>query len=237
MKPLSILHLYPNEMNTYGDHGNVLTLARRMAWHGYAPKLYYHHPRKALPPKVDIVIGGGGQDSAQADVQADILRIASGLRKLADAGVPMLMVCGTYQLFGHKFITQTGQEIKGIGIFDAETIAGPKRMIGNAMVETQFGMLYGFENHSGKTILGANQASFGQVLRGKGNNGRDKTEGARVNNVFGSYLHGPLLPNNPAFCDELIKLAAKNRYGSFKSRKLDDSLAELARSAARHRHY
>jgi CobQ-like glutamine amidotransferase family enzyme len=237
MSDIHILHLYPNEMNTYGDHGNALTLKRRLEWHGYKPIIHHHHPGSTLPKRIDIVIGGGGQDSAQTDVQKDILRIGKQLHKLAEARVPMLMVCGTFQLFGHRYLTHTGEEVKGIGIFDAETIGGPVRMIGNVMAQSDYGRLFGFENHSGQTNLGANQQPFGRILRGKGNNGRDKTEGARIHNVFGTYLHGPFLPNNPVFCDELIKLAAVNRYGGFTPNPINDNLAELARSAARRRHY
>ncbi len=237
MKQIDILHLYPNELNTYGDHGNALTLNRRLEWHGFEPVFHYHHPESGLPKQIDLVIGGGGQDSAQSDVQADILRIGDKFHQLAQAHVPMLLVCGTYQLFGHRFITYRGEEIKGIGIFDVETIAGSKRMIGNVMVKSEFGILFGFENHSGKTFLGSDQAALGKVLRGGGNNGKDKTEGARTMNVFGTYLHGPFLPNNPQFCDELIKIAAHNRYGEFMPAVIDDGLAQLTRSGAQRRKY
>ena len=237
MSDIHILHLYPNEMNTYGDHGNVLALIRRLQWHGYTPIVNHHHPGSTLPKQVDIAIGGCGQDSAQTDVQKDILRLGERLHELAEAKVPMLMVCGTFQLFGHRYITHTGEEVKGISIFDAETIGGPVRMIGNVMAQSDYGRLYGFENHSGQTYLGPSQQPFGRVLRGKGNNGRDKTEGARSHNVFGTYLHGPFLPNNPHFCDELIKMAVVNRYGGFTPKSIEDSLVELARSAAHRRHY
>ena len=237
MKSINILHLYPNEMNTYGDHGNALTLVRRISWHGYRPVVNHHHPGGSLPEQIDLVIGGGGQDSAQADVQTDILRIGPQLKELAKNYVPMLMVCGTYQLFGKRYITHKGAEVKGIGIFDAETFGGAKRMIGNVMVKSDFGILFGFENHSGSTKLGPDQEPLGQVLRGKGNNGQDKTEGAITGNVFGTYLHGPFLPNNPVFCDELIKLAAMNRYGEFEPIEINDTLAEMARSGAEHRQY
>src|SRR5579862_9653240 len=237
MKQLHILQLYPNELNTYGDHGNAQVLQRRIEWHGLEPVIHYHHPSAKLPETIDLVIGGGGQDSAQADVQSDILKIGDDLHKLASSGVPMVLICGTYQLFGQRFVTQSGEEIKGIGIFNLETIAGPKRMIGNVMVKSDFGILFGFENHSGQTFLGKNQAPLGKVVRGGGNNGRDKTEGARTNNVFGTYMHGPFLPNNPLFCDELIKIAAQNRYGEFTLKEVDDSLSLAARSNARHRKY
>lgn len=237
MSQLHVLHLYPNELNTYGDHGNALTLMRRAEKHGLKPVAHHHHPGSKLPADIDIVIGGGGQDSAQADVQADILKIGDSLHQLASKGVPMLLICGTYQLFGHRYTTHTGEEVKGISIFDLETAGGDKRMIGNVMVKSDFGVLFGFENHSGQTFLGENQAPLGKVLRGGGNNGKDKTEGARTNNVFGTYMHGPFLPNNPQFCDELIKIAAQNKNPYFELSVVDDSLSQIVRANARRRSY
>jgi lipid II isoglutaminyl synthase (glutamine-hydrolysing) len=237
MTKIHILHLYPNELNTYGDHGNALVLRKRSRQHGFEPQTHFHHPGGKLPSQVDIVIGGGGQDSAQADVQNDILRIGDKLHELSEAAIPMILICGTYQLFGDMFITAAGLKVKGIGIFSAETFGGQKRMIGNVMIRSDFGTLYGFENHSGQTFLKNGQLPLGKVLRGGGNNGKDKTEGARTNNVFGTYMHGPFLPNNPAFADELIRLAAIKKNIELDATRIDDSLADLARASARRRLY
>jgi len=235
---LHILHIYPNEMNTYGDRGNLLTLVKRAEWHGLEPVVHYYSAGDEFPEDVDIVLGGGGQDSAQDDIQADILKIGDKLKALVNQGVPMLMVCGTYQLFGNRFVTLDGKEIKGIGIFDAETIGGPNRLIGNVEVKTlDFGVLYGFENHSGKTFLGKNQKPLGTVARGAGNNGDDKTEGARTMNAIGTYCHGPLLPNNPALADGIIRLALSNKNAEFDLKPIDDTLADHSRQNAAHRKY
>lgn len=237
-RTLDIVYLYPNQMNTYGDRGNVLALVRRCEWYGYTPIIRHHHADSDPPRAADIVLGGGGQDSAQANIQQDIQKIARWLHKLAAGQTPMLMVCGTYQLFARRFVTQDGRQIQGIGIFDAETFGSSERLIGNVSVKTDFaGPLFGFENHSGRTYLGRGQQPLGQVIRGNGNNGKDKTEGARTNNVFGTYLHGPILPNNPAFADLLIHIAATNKYGLFEGGSLDDSAATLARASALKRRY
>jgi CobQ-like glutamine amidotransferase family enzyme len=238
MTKIHIVHIYPNEMNTYGDRGNLLTLTRRAEWHGLEPVVHYYHAGDKLPKDIDIVLGGGGQDSAQGAIQDDIVRIGSDLHKLVEANVPMLMVCGTYQLFGNRFITHDGQEIKGIGIFDVETIGGSKRLIGNAAVETaDFGTLYGFENHSGRTMLLGSQQPLGKVVRGNGNNGDDKTEGARTCNAIGTYLHGSLLPNNPELADRLLTLALQRRGIDPAFEPIDDTLAVLARKNAQTRNY
>lgn len=234
-RELKVLHLYPNEMNIYGDWGNVLTILKRAEWHGYAPKLVEHHPGKALPKDIDIIIGGGGQDSGQDAVQEDLLKIGDQLHKLADADVPMLMICGMYQLFGRFFKTVDGKTLQGIGIFAAETHGGPKRLIGNTVTETPFGELIGYENHSGLTLLDDEQPALGRIIRGAGNNGQDKTEGAIYRCVFGSYLHGSLLPKNPVFADALIEAAAIHRYGNFEPTVIEDRFAEMARAVAKKR--
>jgi CobQ-like glutamine amidotransferase family enzyme len=235
---LHIVHIYPNEMNTYGDRGNLLTLVKRAEWHGLEPVVHYYSAGDPFPNEVDIVLGGGGQDSAQDDIQTDILKIGDKLHALVAAGVPMLMVCGTYQLFGKRFVTVDGTEIKGIGVFDVETLGGPKRLIGNIAVETQeFGMLYGFENHSGKTMLGQGQRELGKVTRGNGNNGDDRTEGARTKNAIGTYCHGPLLPNNPRLADGLIKLALQRKGVDMNLHPIDDALADASRANAEKRKY
>lgn len=231
-KTLTILHLYPREMNIYGDWGNVLTLKRRAEWHGYSVAVVEHHPGKSFPSDVDIVVGGGGQDSGQGVVKDDLLKIAAELKALADDNVPMLMICGLYQLFGRFFLTAQGEKIPGIGIFAMETHAGPTRLIGNTVTKTPFGDLIGYENHSGLTILDDDQPALGRVIKGAGNNGKDKTEGAIYKCVFGSYLHGSLLPKNPAFADALLEAAAHRKYGRFEPAIIEDRFAEQARRIA-----
>lgn len=235
-KRIRILQLYPRDMNIYGDWGNVLTIKQRLKWHGYTPEVIEYNPGDVFPTDIDIVIGGGGQDSGQFVVQEDLSIIADHLRTLADAGTPMLVICGLYQLFGNFFKTKDGQIIQGIGIFDIETHGGPERLIGNIVTQSdQFGDIIGYENHSGLTYLSSTVDPLGKVIRGAGNNGRDEFEGARIKNVIGSYLHGSLLPKNPAIADWLIETAVTNRYGEFSPSVIDDKLAEQARAIARTR--
>lgn len=232
-RTITILQLYPRDMNIYGDNGNVQVLVKRAQWHGLKPILIAYNPGDKLPEDVDIIVGGGGQDSGQDKVQADLQNIASNLHAFAERGVPMLMICGLYQLFGKFFRTQDGHTIKGIGILDVETHAGPERLIGNITTQSkQFGEIVGYENHSGQTFLGANVTSLGMVRKGAGNNGQDDTEGARYRNVIGTYLHGSLLPKNPAIADWLIEQAATRKFGEFVPSVVDDRFAKLARENA-----
>lgn len=223
-----LMHLYPREMSIYGDLGNTRALASRLRWHGYTPQVHDHHPGAPWPEQVDLIVGGGGQDSGQARVQEDLAAQADRLRGLAADGVPMLMICGMYQLFGQAFVTVDGRRLPGLGILQVTTTGNQTRMIGPVVLDTPVGQVVGYENHSGATVLSPGQEPFGRVLHGKGNNGSDGTEGARTDNVIGSYLHGPILPANPGLADHLLQLAATRATGGWEPGEVDDTLAEQA---------
>lgn len=235
-KPITVLQLYPRDMNIYGDQGNLQVLVRRLEWYGYAPTIISYNVGDTLPKEVDIVIGGGGQDSGQLKIHADLLKIGPTLKQWAENGTPMLMVCGLYQLFGHFFRTLNNVMIEGIGILDIETYGTNERLIGNIISTSDaFGDIYGYENHSGQTYLGENTKPFAAVIKGAGNNSKDGHEGAIYKNVIGTYLHGSILPKNPAVADFLIKTAVKRKYGTFSKDLIDDMFADLAREIAKDR--
>ncbi len=228
---ITLVHIYPREMSIYGDLGNTRAMASRLRWHGYEVDQRDHHPGHEFPADAHLILGGGGQDSGQARVEADLDRNADTLRALAGDGCPMLMICGMYQLFGNAFITVEGQELPGLGILDVTTHGNPTRMIGPVVMSTRFGDVVGYENHSGSTVLGEGQEPFGRVAFGFGNNGKDGTEGAVTGNVYGTYLHGPILPANTALADGLLALAVERALSRpFEPGQLDDSIAEQART-------
>ncbi len=230
---ITIAYLYPAEMNIYGDRGNIIAIQQRCRWRGIDTQLdEVHLGDKYDFSSADLVFGGGGQDKGQEPVAHDLQRHQTSLKAAAVAGVPMLMICGLYQLFGRRFVTSEGAELPGIGLFAAETIAGPKRLIGNIMVQSKYGPLIGFENHSGETKLDSGQAALGEVSKGFGNDGELKKEGAVTNNVIGTYLHGPILPKNPQLTDHLISLALKHAGHETELKSLDDSAEQLARAQA-----
>lgn len=231
-KSIRLLQLYPRDMNIYGDWGNTLVLKRRLQWHDIDVQLLAYNPGDTFPSDINLIVGGGGQDSGQDVIQDDLIGIGDKLRAMADDDVPMLMICGLYQLFGKFFTTQDGHTINGIGLFDIETHAGPERLVGNCIIESQFGDLVGYENHSGQTFLHRNATPLGKVVKGAGNNGQDDTEGALYKNVIGTYLHGSVLPKNPHLADYLIEQAIIRKYGDFSPSVINDQFADKARAIA-----
>jgi len=233
---LTIAHLYPREMNIYGDLGNMTAMIKRLQWRGIEARVKSVEVGESFDfDGVDLVFGGGGQDSGQSVIGQDLFDRGSKLRELAASGVPMLAICGTYQLFGRGFSTSDGREIPGIGIFNCDTVASSARMIGNIVVESRFGTLVGFENHSGQTTLDEGQESLGRVTKGYGNNTVSKQEGSVAFNVVGTYMHGPILPKNPRLADFLLDSALMRKYGDNKLKAIDDSLEMAAAAVAQHR--
>lgn len=217
-------------MNIYGDRGNVIALMQRCSWRDIKVEVMACGLGDRLTIKPgDIVFIGGGQDRGQSRVAADLQTKAEAIRAAVEADTPLLAICGGYQLLGHYFQPIDGPKLAGIGVFDAKTVGGSERMIGNIVIESKhFGHLVGFENHSGQTILGEAQAELGVVRSGQGNNGQDQGEGAIINHAIGTYMHGSFLPKNPAVADWLIVAALTQLGESTRLKKLDDSLERQA---------
>ena len=221
-RTLVIAWLYGTKMNIYGDRGNVLALAQRARWRGIAPDVREIGPGEPIPAGTDIFFFGGGQDQAQIAVSKDLAGAkGEAIREAVEAGAALLSVCGGYQLLGHEYRPHDAEPLPGIGLFDVDSQAGPERFIGNVVIDSEWGPLVGFENHSGLTFLGDRARPLGKVRVGRGNNGRDGTEGVVYKHAIGCYLHGSLLPKNPALTDWLLAAGLRRRYG-------DGTLAELA---------
>jgi len=230
---LKIAWLYGTKMNIYGDRGNVLALAQRARWRGIMPEVREIGLGEPIPGDIDVFFFGGGQDQAQVAVSRD-LRGEKGeqITSAVESGAALLSVCGGYQLLGHTYRPHDADPLPGIGLFDVESVAGPERFIGNVVIDSQWGKLVGFENHSGLTFLGERAEPMGRVEIGRGNNGRDGTEGTVYKHAIGCYLHGALLPKNPVLTDWLITAGLRRRYGTGDVRSLDDGIELAAHDSA-----
>ena len=234
---IRLAHLYPDVMNIYGDRGNVIALRYRCEARGITLDVTEVNVGDPFDPaEFDLVLMGGGQDREQRRIADDLVSKGPSLRSAIDDGLPALAVCGGFQLFGHRYVDNEGGIIPGIGVFNLETRhPGPlaDRCIGDVVLATDVGEVVGFENHGGRTYLAPGQEPFGKVKRGFGNNAEDGGEGARRKNAIGTYLHGSLLPKNPALADELIRKALEHRYQeTFELPALDDSAERAAHTVA-----
>ena len=233
-------HLYPDYLNIYADRGNIAVLAARARARDIELDVRPIGMRDSIPVgEVDLFYIGGGQDREQELVALDLEAKSAPLREAVEDGAAFLAVCGGYQLLGRFYRDVAGTELPGIGLLPLHTVAGDRRMIGDVLLECDWAgeMLAGFENHAGRTILEAGAAPLGRVVSGFGNDGRSGFEGCRYRRVYGTYLHGPLLPRNPWFADRLLEDALAHAGVEGRFEPLRDELERQAHavSAARAR--
>ena len=235
---LRVLSLYPELMNIYADRGNIAVLRARCEWRDIGFEHLGATVGDALDPgSADLFYMGGGQDRDQAAVAVDMASTKrDALHAAADRGAVVLGVCGGYQLLGESY-EMGDQTLPGVGLVDLKTVREPgDRLIGNCAIEADLGsgprVIAGFENHGGRTYLGAGAEPLGRVLNGHGNNGKDGFEGVRRGNVIGTYLHGPLLPKNVWLADRLIELALDTSLDPLPGDEMEDAAHASARRAA-----
>ncbi|MHB1452893.1 MAG: type 1 glutamine amidotransferase [Saccharofermentanales bacterium] len=239
---LSICHLYPEQLNLYGDRGNILTLQKRCEWRGIGVAVTALGAGGDFDAGAyDIVFLGGGQDFEQGLIKDDLIHAKGDtIRAAVDAGVVFLCICGGYQMMGEYYIDQSGKRLECLDAIPVRTETGKRRLIGNVVCESEellsLGkdpVLVGFENHSGRTFLMEGARPLATIKKGFGNNGSDGTEGARYKNVYCTYMHGSFLPKNPEMADELIFRALNRKYGvPVQLAKLDDKFEINARRIA-----
>lgn len=247
---LTIGYFYPELLNLYGDHGNVEILVSRARARGIETEVIEISTRTQLDPptmdRVNLLFMGGGPDAAQEEMYTDLVsQKAPFLKKYVEDGGVSLLICGSYQLFGHYYQDANGDKLEGLGVLDLYTQHFGKdkpRCIGNVVARMTDELrgemepfnkmgdtLVGFENHGGRTYLGDGLQPFASVERGHGNNSESGQEGARYKNTFGTYLHGPILSKNPHFADYLIAKA----IGATELQRLDDALIAAAHEQAK----
>jgi lipid II isoglutaminyl synthase (glutamine-hydrolysing) len=224
-------HLYPDYLNIYADRGNIAVLAERARARGHEVDVRAIGMGDTVPVgEVDLFYVGGGQDREQALVAHDLESKSAQLHAAVADGAAFLAVCGGYQLLGRFYRDVAGEELPGIGLLPLHTVAGDRRMIGDVLLDCTWAgqTLAGFENHAGRTYLDEGAEPLGRVVSGFGNDGRSGAEGCRVGRVYGTYLHGPLLPRNPWFADHLLAEALAHAGGPTELAPLEDELERAA---------
>jgi CobQ-like glutamine amidotransferase family enzyme len=235
---LRLLSLYPDQMNIYADRGNILFLQHRCEWRGIGFEVTPCGPGERFDPaEFDLLYMGGGQDRDQKAVARDLNETKQrSMKEAKEDGAAILAVCGGFQLLGESYEI-AGETVPGLGLVDLKTVRDPgPRLIGPVSIKVELDgqerVLAGFENHGGRTRLG-DCSPLGKVIHGHGNNGEDGFEGVREGNLFGTYLHGPLLPKNAWFADHLIATGLEHHHGQRPDLEpLEDSLEDAAHAAA-----
>jgi len=211
MSKIKIIRIHNELLGTYGDQGNAEVLAYRAKFHDIATTITDISYEQPLPRDGNIYLLGGAEDAAQL-LSLEALNRDRALKDAITDGAVLLAVCAGFQIIGNSFWAN-GRQADGLALLDVESLPGGKtRFVGEVRAHSNSLNLdlNGFENHSGKTILGPSAQALSTVNSGFGN-GDSKTDGAVLGNVFGTYMHGPILARNPQFADLLLARAIGRR--------------------------
>jgi CobQ-like glutamine amidotransferase family enzyme len=217
--PVRIALVFPSLLGTYGDGGNASVLAQRLRWRGIPAETVDVDIGAPVPEQVDLYVLGGGEDTAQT---LAVSRLADGvLARAADSGRPVFAVCAGFQILGESFLVGRGEVHPGLGLLDVRTDRLPgSRAVGELVTDTELGVLTGYENHGGRTVLGPGARPLGRVSEGVGNG--DGADGAVQGSVVATYLHGPALARNPALADHLLELAVGSQLPPLDDAEVDE---------------
>ena len=197
--------VFPSLLGTYGDGGNASVLAQRLRWRDIDAELVDVGVDDAVPEQADLYVLGGGEDTAQT---LAVSRLSDGvLSRAVDAGKTVFAVCAGFQILGDSFLVGAGEVVPGLGLVDCRTDRLPgERAVGELLTDADngLGVLTGYENHGGRTLLGPDAQPLGRVRDGIGNGDGSGWDGLVQGNVIATYLHGPALARNPALADHLL---------------------------------
>ncbi len=147
---------------------------------------------------------------------ARLLASDGALRRLVTNGTVVLGVGAGFEVLGSTFVDVAGRVREGAGLLDvemstAELASGP--VVTAPVVGLGLPALSGYEHHVGRATLGPAATPLADLEIGVGNSGSDQLrhDGAVQGRVVGTWLHGPLLPRNPALTDLLLGWAAGDR--------------------------
>ncbi len=213
---LKIAYLYPEILQGFCDKANVDAFCLRAKWRNIETSIQTIGINdKITSSKYDFFYIGGSDISLMPHIIKYLKQNEKELKNGAESGIPMLAVGCGYIMFGNYWQLHNSKKISGIKILDTYSIAGKKlwanKVFGTCHILNNK-VVAGYTNHSMVTYLNKNVSPFIKLQYGMGNNEKSKYEGARFNNVIGTYITSALLPQNPHLSDYLLNSALNIKY-------------------------
>lgn len=150
---------------------------------------YVRSPRELGNP--DLVVLPGTKSTMDDLLWLRQCGLEMAIRKLASAGMPVLGICGGYQMMGERICdpdgVERGGELAGMGLLPCSTTFHPAkkrtRVRGTIVADAFAGAAVdGYEIHMGRT----ERTGGAPLVRLEGG----QEEGVVAGNAFGTYLHG-----------------------------------------------
>lgn len=233
---LNICHLYPDILNLYGDRGNILSMQKRLEWRGIGVTVTGVSIGQALEASAyDLLFVGGGQDFEQEVLLGDLAGAKTkDLKSAIEDGLPVLAICGGYQMLGQSLSDPEGVEdggsMKGLGLLPVTTTFTTEKTrtrVNGTLLHVEGNLkalenlkFEGYEIHMGKTELleGCPMNQIHDTVKKKDrqipdmepeNRIENSTDGISHGNVYGTYIHG--IFDKEKIVSEIVKSLAEKK--------------------------
>ena len=198
--------LYPEICCLFGDKANMRYFEMCLPEAEFVKTPVSEMPL-FLTEDVDMVYLGSCSESNQEKILSRLMGKQERIKELLDKGVIFLMTGNSFEIMGNYIKKPDGEKIPALGIVDfyAERTI-PKR--NNSLFLGKFnGMeIVGCTSRFSHSYGISEDASFIDVTKGYGSYVGAKKEGVKYKNLFGTYLLGPFLIQNPDFTKYLMGL-------------------------------
>lgn len=199
--------LYPEVANLYGDTFNIKYLKNCI------PDAKVYETSLVDVPmfvqeEIDMLYMGSMSENSQEIIIKKLLPYKEKLQELINNNKVILLTGNAFEVFGKYIENEDGSKIEALGIIDTYA----KRFMFNRYNTLFLGTfdssfkITGFKS-TFSFSYGDNSEHYAfKSIKGIGINKNSNLEGVRINNMFGTYLIGPLLVINPYFTKYIMSL-------------------------------
>lgn len=224
---ITIMHLYYDLMNLYGENGNVKAIKSYLENIGVKVTIKFVSISDKIDLNdVDILYIGQGTEENEIKALKHILKYKKELKDYIEKDNMVLATGNAYELFGKSI--KNNNKINALGIFNYETEIQNNRIVDECICKTNLikEKILGFTNRN--SIVNNIDKPLFEVTRGKGSDRDNKIDGYLYKNFYGTNLIGPILARNPMFLDYLMKNILKKKEYKVDFNKLDLSVEKQA---------
>lgn len=235
MNSLNITWLYPDLLNLHGDRGNIMAFDRVGKAMGLDVKINRvdTFAQEIDFENSDMIFMNAGEIKTAASIVKNIKKFGNAIYNFAEQGKPIIAI-GTGGMILIKSTKRCdGSVVEGLGLLDVNAVER-EEIYGDdlqfSLCEDEKTELMAVQIHLVDFFLNDKSQCLGNVIYGMGNNGKDKTEGAKFKNVIFTNALGPVFVKNPWYTEKIINEALKAK-GCEPCKPLDEKFFEIERNS------
>ncbi|MEG2276152.1 MAG: glutamine amidotransferase [Clostridia bacterium] len=219
---VKVIHLYPDLMNLYGEYGNVKVIERHLKDQGAEVEIVKLTTSDKIDlSKADFVYVGSGTEKNQLVCASHLMQYKENIKEAVERGVVILATGNAQEFFGKHIKEVNGAKHEMLGIVDITAQRTDYRTCLDVIYACDKidAKVTGFINKM--SIIKNNKNPLFKVIFGEGMSKDETIEGYVYNNLYATYVIGPILARNPKFLRHIVELICTNKSSKFKYKDIE----------------